>query len=296
MATVFAPHRLAVAVGVLAVVALPAPPAEARRVNVGVIGAGIIGGAVLGTILSGPRRARANVDRRNPKDRNDKPTDAPVVMAKGTAGIVFKGIIVSKGLGAVGVEDGIDTSRQDFMRDKARDYSSAVDQILTTISDAVKSTNRSGVAPMAQGDVTRHALDRAVTQSYETARLVTFEQFVGEQWTNERLKVAIVTLANAEVPQLLLGNNFNRVEMAPLNEIIQRAGRSVYKRTLETSELIAMNQATSRFMRVMFETHGPVQTDDKDVALEDILHAGTVAAFAEYNERFLRSEFGVVMR
>ena len=289
-------YRTAIVGALMAGLVLPAEYAQARKARFGIPAIGIIPGVVL--TLPNQRRPQAKTtkrDKRTPKDeRPDE--DTSTVLAHGTTNAVFKGIIVSKGLSSVGVEDSIDTARQDMDREKARDYSSAIEQILATIRDAMASTARNGIATLSQGDVTKHALDQAVTQTYQDARLATFEQFLGEQWTNERLRVAIVMLANTKMPELLDGNNFKRVEMKTLSEIIDKAGRDVYKRTLEMSELIAMNQATGRFMRVMFETHGSVQTDDQSVVMEDILHAGSTEAFKDYVERFQRSDLGVVMR
>lgn len=150
---------------------------------------------------------------------------------------------------------------------------------------------------MTQGDVTQHALDRAVTQAYEAANLGAFEQFVGEQWTNERLRVAIIDRARTEVPGLLKGPTIGiRLEFAPVDEIIQRAGRSIYKRTLEMSELIALNNATARFTRALFETHGPLQSGDMGEGVERLLLAASRAALRNYDERFARNEYGVILR
>jgi hypothetical protein len=143
-------------------------------------------------------------------------------------------------------------------------------------------------------------------KSYEAAGLATFEQFRGEQWTNERLRVAMLDRTRAEVPALLVGNNLvpgllvrnsmKRVEMEPIEDMIQRAGRAIFKRTLETSELIAVNQATARFTRALFELHGPLDTENLRAGVEEMLLTANRAAFAAYEERFVRSEYGVILR
>jgi len=164
------------------------------------------------------------------------------------------------------------------------------------IDNTSKRSSREGASFLAQGDVTQHALDRAVSQAYEASNLAVFEQFVGEQWTGERLRVAIIDRARTEVPGLLKGNNMLRVEFAPVEEIIQRSARSIYKRTLETSELIAVNQATARFTRALFETHGPLQNADIREGVEQMLLAASRGALREYDERFVRNEYGVILR
>lgn len=292
-------------------VALPSEPVLARGLGefgVGAgIAAGIIGGAIVGGAIRQPRsgghpRHEPESDRTRDSDGNNdnsassRDTARSVALVRGSADVVFKGIVVSKSLGAVGVEETIDPTKQDFGRDNQRDYNGAIKFLLSLIDNAAKSRSRQGNSTLSQGDVTQHAIDRSVTHAYEDANLSTFEQFVGEQWTNERLRVAILERASAEVPGLLVGNNFNRVEMAPIDEMIQRAGRAIYARTLETSELIALNQATARFTRALFELRGPSVNNDLRSGVEGMLLAASKAAFADYAERFIRSEFGVVMR
>jgi hypothetical protein len=256
------------------------------------------GGYVGGGYRNGGRRHNSRGDNSG-NSSNNTPSSAPATsyaLARGASDTVFKGIVVSKGLGAVGVEDAIDTSKHDLVRETQRDYTAAIKALLTMIDNTSKSRNRQGDSSLAQGDVTQHAIDRAVSQAYESASLGTFEQFVGEQWTNERLRVAILDRTTTEVPGLLVGNNFSRVEMAPIQDIIARAGQSIYKRTLETSELIAVNQATARFTRSLFEMHGPSANADLRAGVEELLLAASRVAFKEYEERFVRSDLGVVMR
>lgn len=248
---------------------------------------------------SGRKEGRRGRDRDDDSGKAEKPgkaTPSNTLLARVSTDAVFKSMIVSKGLGKVGVEEEIDSSRNDRARDNQRDYTGAIGDLLKIIDDAAKQNSRDGNAALSQGDVTQHALDRAVAKSFEGARLTLFEQFIGEQWTSERLRVAILERARTEVPDLLIGNNYKRVEFAPIDDIIQRAGRSIFKRTFETSELIAVNQATARFTRALFEMRGSLASDDIRENLEDMLLAASRAALADYDERFVRSEFGIVLR
>jgi hypothetical protein len=270
------------------------------------VAAGILGGAIVGGAIRAPHsRSRHDSDSDGPgaRDRHDndessRDTTRSVALVRSSADVVFKGIIVSKGLGAVGVTgaESIDTTRQDFVRDSQRDYNGAIKELLNVIDTAAKSRSRQGDSTLSQGDVTQHAIDRAVTHAYESANLSTFEQFVGEQWTNERLRVAILERATSEVPALLVGNNFSKVEMSSIDEMVQRAGRAIYARTLETSELIALNQATARFTRALFELRGPSANNDLHSGVEAMLLAASKSAVSDYAERFIRSEYGVVLR
>jgi hypothetical protein len=299
------PRNAAICVLALAI-ASPAQPVFARNNGFGFgvgagVAAGIIGGALLNGQIKQPHGGGGGSSHKHDSDDNrdtsSKDTSShSVALVRGSADVVFKGIVVSKSLGAVGVEDAIDPAKQDFGREGQRDYNGAIKDLLKAIDATAQSRSRDGDSALSQGDVTQHAIDRSVTHAYEDANLSTFEQFVGEQWTNERLRVAILERTTAEVPGLLVGNNFNKVEMAPIDEIIQRSGRSIYARTLETSELIALNQATARFTRALFELRGPSVNNDLRSGVEGMLLGASKASFSDYAERFIRSEFGVVMR
>jgi hypothetical protein len=204
--------------------------------------------------------------------------------------------VVSKSLGNVGVEEEIDTARLDQGREQNRDYSTALKSLFTKIGINERNSTRDGSSSLAQGDVTQHAVDRSVAKAYEVANLATFEQFKDEQWTQERFRVAMLERAQAEVPGLLFGNNFRRVEMDTIDEMIGRAARSIYKRALETSELIAVNQATARFTRALYELYGPLENDNLRAGVEEMLLGANHSAFADYEERFVRSEYGVILR
>ena len=118
-------------------------------------------------------------DTSSNSNSNNTPSSAPATsyaLARGASDTVFKGIVVSKGLGAVGVEDAIDTSKHDLVRETQRDYTAAIKALLTMIDNTSKNRNRQGNSSLAQGDVTQHAIDRAVTRAYETSSLGTFEQ------------------------------------------------------------------------------------------------------------------------
>lgn len=297
-------------VGILAVCfALQSDIAQARDRG----GFGIsIGGGIAGAILGGMNRGgggRATSTRRSGKSSrshssdDDKPSKTKAaavsslaVVSASSSETVFKGMQVSKGLGTVGVEEEIDSGRIDQGREHNRDYSTAVKALFRKIGVTEKANTKDGSSALAQGDVTQHAVDRSVAKAYESANLATFEQFKDEQWTQERFRVAMLERARGEVPGLLFGNNFRRVEMDTIDEMIRRSGRAIYKRALETSELIAVNQATARFTRALYELYGPLEDENLRAGVEEMLLGASRLAFADYEERFVRSEYGVILR
>jgi hypothetical protein len=256
----------------------------------GIGGGGIIIAPPGGTYYGAPRRGHHGTDTgEQPKDSGPK-----VSLSSETTNTVFKSMVVSKGLGAVGVEEPIDTAKKDWGRESERDYVGAIQSFLKRIDDASK--NPRGDSSLAQGDVTQHAIDQSVSQAYERKGFANFEQYVGEQWTNERLRVAILDRANAKLPGLLVGNNRGRVTMDQIKEIIDQAADGIYEQTRETSELVAVNQATARFTRALFESQTLATDSNLRDGVEDMLLTASKVAFVDYEERFVRSgELGVVM-
>jgi hypothetical protein len=299
------------AVGMLAVcLTLQTDVAQARGRGFGGFGISI-GGGIAGAILGGVSRggggsgrsssrrggksSRSHSDEDKPS-KSSPPASNTAVASAASSEAVLKGFVVSKSLGNVGVEEEIDTARLDQGREQNRDYSTALKSLFTKIGINERNSTRDGSSSLAQGDVTQHAVDRSVAKAYEVANLATFEQFKDEQWTQERFRVAMLERAQAEVPGLLFGNNFRRVEMDTIDEMIGRAARSIYKRALETSELIAVNQATARFTRALYELYGPLENDNLRAGVEEMLLGANHSAFADYEERFVRSEYGVILR
>jgi hypothetical protein len=292
-----ASYRIAVVGGLFGLIALLPEPAHAQfGLPLPFPGGGRIIIGPPGQYQYGAPGRRRHGGEENTTEQPAKDNAPKINLSRGTTDVVFKSIVVSKGLGAVGVEETIDTSKQhDLVRESQRDYVGAIENLLAMIDRAAKQNNRQGASLLSQGDVTQHAIDRSVARAYEVAGLTTFEQFVGEQWTNERLRVAILNRATAEVPELLAGNNFSKVDMNQIDDIIARAGRSIYRRTLETSELIALNQGTARYSRAMYELRGPSANSDLRAGVEDMLLTASKTALADYQERFVRTEAGVMM-
>ncbi len=307
------PTTLALPVSTLGILAvcltLQTDVAQARSRGFGINIGGGIAGAILGGMVRGGGTVRSSGRRSGKSSRNrsndgdDKPSKSSnaaittlAVVSASSSETVFKGMQVSKGLGTVGVEEEIDTARLDRGREQNRDYSTAIKGLFWKIGITEKSNSRDGSSALAQGDVTQHAVDRSVAKAYEAANLASFEQFKDEQWTQERFRVAMLERARAEVPGLLFGNNFRRVEMDTIDEMIGRSARAIYKRALETSELIAVNQATARFTRALYELYGPLEHENLRAGVEEMLLGANRLAFADYEERFVRSEYGVILR
>jgi hypothetical protein len=295
MISIKAAQPVAVACGLIASLIFSCGTAQAQfgfRLPVPIVPGGIVIGPGQNQYY-GQRRHRDHEENSSEQSKDSVPR---VTVSQETASTVFKSIVVSKSLGAVGVEEPIDTEKRDWARDSERDYVGAIQGFLATIDAADKAKSSRGDSSLAQGDVTQHAIDLAVTQAYERKKFATFEQFVGEQWTNERLRVAILDHARAKLPGLLVGNNRGRVTMEQIKEIIDQAADAIYDQTLETSELVALNQATARFTRSLYESRGPAIADSLGNGVEDVLLSASAAALTDYQERFIRAgELGVIL-
>jgi hypothetical protein len=297
-------------VSLLSAVAIFAQPTAAHAGDRGFgagVAAGIVGGMIGGALLQGqfnrgpayygqPGVRRGKSAKPNDDDQA-KGTQRTKMPSQDAVNVVFNSISVSKDLGSVGEPEPIDATKPDPEREKDRDYVAAIQRFLETIRSEDAKQNSRGDSSLAQGDVTQHAIDVAVTQAYEDKnhKFATFEQYVGEQWTNERLRVAILNHAGAKLPELLKGNNRGRVTMDQVKEIIDQAADAIYDQTLETSELIGLNYATARFTRALYESRG-AKADSLADGVEDMLLTASTSALADFQERFVRAgELGVIM-
>jgi hypothetical protein len=133
-----------------------------------------------------------------------------------------------------------------------------LDQGIKTIIDKFTSNqdlpeNRRVTTP---GDVTAHAIEQSLDAAIKNAKLGTFETFLGENWTGERLRVKVLEQVLAEIDRLFEGNNRGYAPMGQLDNLIQHAAQSTYRRVFEVSELLAANRSSALFMQRLYQTHG----------------------------------------
>jgi hypothetical protein len=145
------------------------------------------------------------------------------------------------------------------------------------------------------GDVTEHAIEESLDAAYKKAKLDTFESFIGENWTAERLRKAILDRVEADLPGLFVGNNRGNVTMQQLDTLIQRAADSTYRRIFELSELLASNKSSALFVQRLYQTHGG-QVDDQVREIADgMIMKAAGAAIAKFEGPMRLDQNGVAL-
>ena len=190
----------------------------------------------------------------------------------------------SENLGVVGSTKDLEQVGQTRSREDDRDYTGKIKKIIERFQKEQKK-DKSG----HPGDVTEAAIEESLAKAFATAKLDTFEKFVGENWSTERLRVAILDLVTVEIGRLFDGNNRGNAPMVALDSLIQRSAQSVYRRIFETSELLAANQSATVFMQRLYQAHGTLVDGQTRESADEIIVRAATAAVAKY-EPLLRQD------
>jgi len=193
-------------------------------------------------------------------------------------------------------------------KDRNRDYTLRITEIIDAFKKAEKKgrddarnearrEGRSGdLRDLTSGDVTAHAIEQSLDRAVKNAKLDTFERFVNEAWTSERLRVAILERVQAELSPLFEGNNRGKAPMEALDSLIQRAGEQVYRRIFETSELLAANRSSSQFMQRLYQAHGALVDSELRESADAMLYKASLSALARYETAMRRDANGYALR
>ena len=187
---------------------------------------------------------------------------------------ILKSIVANQSLGAVGEWDDLaQIGKAD--QEAARDYTGIVEKLI----EDIKRRQTSGNAAK-EGDITEHAILESLAASIREADLQKFETFLGENWSPERLRVMILERVNNEIGTLFEGTNHGAVMMSDLDQMIKKAGRNVYSRLFETSELLASNRGSTLFVQRLYQTHGDLVNGDVRESAEQLLSEASTAGVA----------------
>lgn len=187
---------------------------------------------------------------------------------------ILKSMFASQSLGAVGEWDDLaQIGKAD--QEAERDYTGMVEKLI----EDIKRRQTSGNAAK-EGDITEHAILESLDASIREANLQKFETFLGENWSPERLRVMILERVNNEIGTLFEGTNHGAVTMSDLDQMIKKAGRNVYSRLFETSELLASNRGSTLFVQRLYQTHGDLVNGDVRESAEQLLSEASTAGVA----------------
>ena len=133
---------------------------------------------------------------------------------------VLKGISASPVLGVVGSTKDLQDVAKPKSQEDDRDYTGALDQIVRELAE--KQDSRLGTA----GDVTATGIEQSLTKAIKNAKLDTFERFVSESWTSDRIRKLVLDRAYNDIKPLLSGNTRGQVRMEAIDAVIQRVRRN----------------------------------------------------------------------
>ncbi|SDR55048.1 hypothetical protein SAMN05444161_5831 [Rhizobiales bacterium GAS191] len=162
---------------------------------------------------------------------------------------VLKDVVPNAVLGSVGSTDDLNQVGAAQSKEGERDY---INRIETLIERFRSQQQRS----TGEGDITAHGIEVSLDNAITEAKLDTFETFLGENWSAERLRVMILDLVDAQIGPLFDGTNRGRVAMSDLDGIIKKSSRAVYGRLFETSELLAANRSSALFVQRLYQLNG----------------------------------------
>ena len=280
----------------LSYLATPAPAQAQFGINIGGFPIGIhIHGPYRG--YRGGRRGRGPRDEaRNEEQKPGKPEK--VVASQGAPSSteqtrVLQRIASIAAVSDVGSTKDLNEVGQQFVptTDRSRDYTLRIKDIIERFKGE-QSRERNTTA----GDVTAHALEQSLEKAVKNAKLDTFERFVNERWTSERVRTMILDRVFAELGPLFYGTNRGNAPMEALDSLIQRAAESVYRRIFETSELLAANKSSALFMQRLYQTHGSQVDSELRETADRMITRASMGAVGRYETAMRRDPNGFALR
>ena len=203
---------------------------------------------------------------------------------------VLKSVVSSGLLGVVGSTQDLAKVGQTSSKDDDRDWTGRIQRIV----DRFKREQDKRIT--TPGDVTEHAIEQSLESAFKKAKLDTFESFLGENWSAERLRVRILDRVAADLPHLFDGNNRGNAPMQDLDNLIQRAAESIYRRIFEVSELLAANRSSTLFVQRLYQTHGGLVDDQLRELADGMIIKASNAAIGKFEGAMRRDDNGFALR
>ncbi len=227
---------------------------------------------------------------RSDSQRNDRVLASLGAPPSSVQTSVLKSVVSSGLLGVVGSTQDLSKVGQTSSKDDDRDWTGRIQRIV----DRFKREQDKRIT--TPGDVTEHAIEQSLDAAFKKAKLDTFESFLGENWSAERLRVRILDRVSADLPHLFDGNNRGNAPMQDLNSLIQRAAESVYRRIFEVSELLASNRSSALFVQRLYQTHGALVDDQLRENADGMIIKASNAAVGKFEGVLRRDDNGFALR
>ena len=249
----------------------------------------------------GGRRSRGNEetnteDRGSRNDRGDRDMAAAPprnVESKVFADLAYlNGSEVNNAVGEVGTTKDVNALGKAVSREKERDWTARVQDLV----DEFQKESKKDTRITTPGDVTEHAIEQALDSAVKTAKLDTFESFVGENWTSEHLRVMVIERIKPDLAAMFNGNSRGYAPMQEVDGLIQHAAQATYRRIFEVSEFMAANRSAGLFMQRLYQAQGNlVDARLREVADDMITHAAS-DVLAKYETPLRQDENGFALR
>jgi hypothetical protein len=237
-----------------------------------------------------------NDDNNSRQDRNDRPASLAPPSSKIQNALLHAVAMLNPdelGLASAGnaTNKAISPLGKAASKETERDWTGRVQDILNAYSNYIKHQDRHVTTA---GDVTEHAIEQSLDQAIKDAKLDTFASFLGENWTSERLRAMVLDLVYADLGTLFNGDS--RAPMQELDQLIQRAAQSTYRRLFELSELMAANRGSALFVQRLYQTHGSHADDQLRENATDMITRTANAAVGKFETALRQNENGFALR
>ena len=236
-----------------------------------------------------------NDDSGSRKDRNDRaatlaPPSSKVENALLHVVAVLNADELGDASGDAGTNKALSPLGKAVSKEGERDWTEAVQKILKKFTD-----NQDRHVTTA-GDVTEHAIEQSLDNAIKSAKLDTFQSFLGENWTVERLRAMVLDLVSADLDSLFKGNSRGYAPMQEVDQLIQHSAQATYRRIFELSELMAANRGSALFVQRLYQTHGGHVKDQLREDATDMIARSASAAVGKFESALRQNENGYALR
>jgi hypothetical protein len=229
-------------------------------------------------------------DSRSNKARDDDVLASLAPPSSKVENDVLKSVSVSSSLHEITTTKDVATLGKSDVKDDERDWTGKVQDVINKFKE-----NQDKSVSTA-GDVTEHAIEQSLDAALSKARLNTFESFLGENWTADRLRVKVLDRVLVDLDSLFNGNSRGYAPMQQLDTLIQHAAEVTYRRVFELSELLAANRSEAVFVQRLYQDQGARVDDKLREDIDGMLGSAAGAALGKYEVAFRRNEIGYALR
>jgi hypothetical protein len=236
-----------------------------------------------------------NDDSGSRKDRNDRaatlaPPSSKVENTLLHVVAVLNADELGNTSGDTGTNKALSPLGKAVSKEGERDWTEAVQKILKKFTD-----NQDRHVTTA-GDVTEHAIEQSLDNAIKSAKLDTFQSFLGENWTVERLRAMVLELVSADLDSLFKGNSRGYAPMQEVDQLIQHSAQATYRRIFELSELMAANRGSALFVQRLYQTYGGHVKDQLREDATDMIARSASAAVGKFESALRQNENGYALR